>query len=316
MYSLTFNKTKKDIPIAIVKGGTHNGEVLYLHNGENQKAQPVKKDIDFSKYQSELKHLKPRERVQTLVKLQEALEKNVDVDDLVGMDVKVKTAYDRMLKDSSDTKSVELPINSYFSILPTMDKNKREIFYIAGASGSGKSWLARGLAENYKQIWGDKREVYLISKLKEDETLDNSKCKINRIDIETFKTDPPTFEEFTDSLVIFDDYDTLDEPYSTLVTKLIDDIAIMGRHAHISMLCLTHHITNYKKTRLLLNEATHVVIYPHGSSFSGITYLLKTNVGMDVKDIKEIKNCGSRYVLFSKHYPPYMIGEHFAKLIT
>lgn len=317
MYSLSFNKGKKSVPVAIATGGEFNGEIVYLHDGEQKDNEKMpKKEINFRKYENDMKFLKPRERIQAHIKLQEALDKNIDPNSLIGLDNKLKSLYEKIRLDATDKKCIEVPMNSYFSILPTMFKDKREIFYNAGASGSGKSYLARALAENYKKIWGDKREVYLISKLKEDATLDNAKCKIKRIDIETFVTDPPQFEEFNNSLVLFDDYDTMDAPLDKTVEKLINDIAIMGRHGHISMACMTHHLTNYKKTRLLLNEATHIVIYPHGSSFSAISYLLKTNVGMDLKDIKEIKHISSRWVLFSKNYPPFMISEHMVKLLN
>jgi ABC-type multidrug transport system ATPase subunit len=45
----------------------------------------------------------------------------------------------------------------------------RELVAIRGASGSGKSYIARGLAEKYKKMFPD-RQVYLISKLLEDST--------------------------------------------------------------------------------------------------------------------------------------------------
>jgi len=42
------------------------------------------------------------------------------------------------------------------------------------ASGSGKSHIAKGVAERYMKQFPD-RDVYLVSKLEEDETLDNMK---------------------------------------------------------------------------------------------------------------------------------------------
>ena len=45
-------------------------------------------------------------------------------------------------------------------LLPSPKKDKREIFYVAGASGSGKSYQARGLAERYKKLFPD-RELRL-----------------------------------------------------------------------------------------------------------------------------------------------------------
>lgn len=318
MYSLTFdldksNKSQK--PVAIVKGGKMNGEILYLQEGNTQKSALPKPEISITKYEKDLKGLKPRERVQSFYKLQEALDKGFSPDQFFGADARLKEVYTKIQSDTSASNKVELPMNSFFNILPTTDPEKRDVFYIAGASGSGKSFLARSIAENYRKVWGDERQIYLISKLAEDETLDKAKF-IKRINVESFLKDPPTFEEFNSSLVLFDDYDTMEAPLDKIIEKLINDIAIMGRHGLISMLCMTHYLTNYKKTRLLLNECTHIVIYPHGSAFSAISYLLKTNVGMDLKEIKEIKHIGSRWVCFSKNYPPFLVSEHMVKLLN
>ena len=178
MYSLTFekdkmNKTQK--PIAIVKGGKYNSEVLYLQEGKAKGGSLPKTEISISKYEKDLKGMKPRERIQSFYKLQEALDKGIEPDIFFGADVRLKDVYSKIKTDSNSSSKIELPLDSFFNVLPTMDPEKRDIFYIAGASGSGKSFLTRSIAENYRKIWGDGRPVYLISKLTEDETLDKAK---------------------------------------------------------------------------------------------------------------------------------------------
>jgi hypothetical protein len=37
---------------------------------------------------------------------------------------------------------------------------------------------------------------------------------------------------------------------------------------------------------------------------------------MDTKDIKEIKHIGSRWVCFSKNFPPFLVSEHMVKLLN
>lgn len=138
---------------------------------------------------------------------------------------------------------IRLPPDSSFLLLPCPKKDKREIFYVAGASGSGKSYQARGMAERYKKLFPE-REIYLISKLNEDETLDTMKTgKPKRIKVDTLQSDPITdIGIFANSLVIFDDYDTFPAPMDKIVLRLIDDIASMGRHHNISMMCLSHYL--------------------------------------------------------------------------
>ena len=108
-------------------------------------------------------------------------------------------------------KDIKLPPDSSFVLVPCPKKDKREIYYVAGASGSGKSFQARGIAERYKKLFPD-REIYLISKLTEDETLDTMKTgKPSRINVETLLSNPiDNIDVFENSLVIFDDYDLND----------------------------------------------------------------------------------------------------------
>lgn len=220
-------------------------------------------------------------------------------------------------KDSTSGKhSIKLPPDSSFLLLPCPRKDKREIFYVAGASGSGKSYQARGIAERYKKLFPD-REIYLISKLNNDETLDTMKTgRPKRIKVETLETNPITdIVDFANSLVIFDDYDTFAPPMDKIILRLIDDIATMGRHHNISMMCLSHNLTNYKKTRLILNEASHYIVYPQATSFSALKNLLGNHVGMDKDEVKSLKSMG-RWVCIHKCFPQWLVSEHEAKILN
>lgn len=216
----------------------------------------------------------------------------------------------------------EIPMGCIFNLLPNTDINKRDVFYIAGASGSGKSWIAKQLSENYLKMYPD-REIYIVSKLEEDDTLDSMELPKGkqpiRLDYSDWDVNPPNINEFSNSLMIFDDFDTIEGKQGKAIQTFIDDIAIMGRKHHnnqgcVSMLCLTHHITNYKKTRLILNEATHFVVYPQATSAHALTYLLKTHLGMERDDVKKLKKLG-RWVCFSKMYPQYLISSQYAEIL-
>lgn len=214
------------------------------------------------------------------------------------------------------SKVIKLPPDSQFQILPSPKKDKREIFYIAGASGSGKSYQARGLAERYKKLFPD-REIYLISKLNEDETLDTMKTgKPLRIKVDTLLTNPiKDIAVFANSMVIFDDYDTFPAPMDKVVLALIDDIATMGRHSNITMCCLSHYLTNYKRTRLLLNESTHFIIYPQATSAHALKSLLGNHMGLEPEEVKKLRTMG-RWVCFHKQFPQWLVSEHYAKMLN
>ena len=291
MPSLSFDKRTGSRAIARVKGGEYDGEILYLHDDSTGGRKP-KNSLDMTAMAKELPKMKPADRTRVMSKMADAYAKGEPK--LTG------------LGDEVDDEGI-------FELLPSPDPKKREVWYIAGQSGSGKSYIAKGLADMYHKLYPE-RGVYLISKLKEDETLDKLKF-LKRLNIQSFIDDYPDLEEFKDCMIIADDYDTLTGDAQKTIEKLIDDLAIMGRHTNTTMLCLSHYLTNYKKTRLLLNEATHIVVYPLSTSYHALRYLLKSYVGVDEDDLKRQRRYGSRWLSYAKGFPQFMISQKNAELL-
>jgi hypothetical protein len=250
MPTLSFDKSKEAQPVARVKGGLNDGEIMYLRD------------------------------------------------------------------DKTGKKRIDLGEEGLFELLPNPDPKKREVYYVAGQSGSGKSYIAKGLAHYYKKLFPD-RQVYLISKLAKDDTLDALRF-LKRLSIPSFVEDYPDLDEFKDCMVIFDDWDTLEKskggPYKT-IHKLIEDLAIMGRHTNTTMLILSHYLTNYKDTRLILNEATHVVVYPQSTSYHALRHLIRNYVGVDEEDLKRHRLLGSRWLCYKKGFPMFMVSQHVAEIL-
>jgi len=222
--------------------------------------------------------------------------------------------------DGAPTKPktiIELPPDSLFQLVPDPNPKARQIWYVSGASGSGKSYFARSIAENYKKLYPD-REIYLVSKypVEEDDTL--GKMKVGRpksISLDSIVEDYPSVDEFENCLIIFDDYDTLAPPYDKVVQKLIDDLAIRGRHTATSMCVLSHYLTNYKKTRLILGECHYIVLYPMATSFKAMKYVCEHHCGMTKDEIHDLKKLG-RWVAIHKVYPQYLISAQTARLLN
>lgn len=310
MPSLSFDKRTGSRAIARVKGGEYDGEILYLHEDATGGRKP-KATLDIAAMAKDLPKMKPADRTRVMTKMAEAYAKGEPK--LTGLGDEVADVYEAHIKKAKEDKSVTLDDEGIFELLPSPDPKKREVWYIAGQSGSGKSYIARGLADMYHKLYPD-RGVYLISKLKEDETLDKLKF-LKRLNIQSFIDDYPDLEEFKDCMIIADDYDTLTGDAQKTIEKLIDDLAIMGRHTNTTMLCLSHYLTNYKKTRLLLNEATHIVVYPLSTSYHALRYLLKSYVGVDEDDLKRQRRLGSRWLSYAKGFPQFMIAQKTAELL-
>jgi len=312
MPGLSFDKADKSArPIARVKGGENDGEILFLNEAGATGGRKPKPHFNRSRYMKALPSLKPIERTKAFTRIEEALAKGTELPSTEHDEV--KAIYNKITKDVNSDKSIELDDEGQFELLPSCDPSRREVWYIAGQSGSGKSYIAKGLAHYYNKLFPD-RGVYLVSKLNEDSTLDALKF-LKRINIQSFIDDYPDLEEFKDCMVIFDDYDTLTGNAEKVITKIVDDLAIMGRHTNTTILCLSHYLTNYKKTRLLLNEATHIVVYPLSTSYHALRYLLKNYVGIDEEDLKRQRKLGSRWLCYSKGFPQYMISQKNAELL-
>lgn len=216
--------------------------------------------------------------------------------------------------------SITLPDDCQFHYLPTTHEDKRFIGYLAGASGSGKSWMARQIANNYRKMFPD-RPVYLLSKLEEDETIDGMEGgKPIRLDYKRWVEEgPPDINTLTNSLVIADDYDTIDGVEGKIIENWLNDIAIMGRkhtdnQGNVSLLCLTHYLTNFKRTRLLLCESSFYVVYPTATSAHALRYLLKNYMGLEDDVIRRLRKMG-RYVVCHKQYPQYLMSSHECTLL-
>jgi hypothetical protein len=248
MPTLTFERSEKAVPMAVVRGGDDDGKVLSLLDDRNHSPSDIK-----------------------------------------------------------------LEGESKFEVLPSIDPEKRQVFYIAGQSGSGKSYFCRKLCEKYAKLFPN-RSIYLISKLQHDDTLDSMTIgRPKRISLDSLVEDYPALEEFEDCMVVFDDFDTLDKPYITVVQKLIDDLAIQGRHTRTSMCVLSHYLSNYKKTRLILSEAQYLVVYPMSTSARALISVATSYGGLDPDQAKELKRLG-RWACIYKNYPGVVIAEQRAFL--
>jgi hypothetical protein len=227
-------------------------------------------------------------------------------------------------KPNQDKKtSVELPFHCKFEILPNTNPNKRDVFYLAGASGSGKSYLCKQIIDNYCLLY-PKRKIFIVSKLEEDDTLDSIKSKnIIKLDHTDFVENPPNINDdiFYESFVIFDDIDCIDDKaQDKAINTFMNDIAVTGRkHKHgqgcISLAFISHYLSNYKKTRLILNEATHYCLYPQSTATNQLYYLLNKYLGMTRDEIRHLKKLG-RWVCIFKNYPQFLISQYTAKILN
>jgi hypothetical protein len=194
---------------------------------------------------------------------------------------------------------------------PIPDKGtERTIRYVTGASGSGKSYWTKGYAEEYHRTY-PKREIYIISSLKDDKTLDKLKY-LKRIKIHeaAFLTDEVGAEDFKDSLVIFDDTDCLqNKVLKRKIDGLLNAILETGRHFNTEVVYTSHLACNGLDTRRILNECKSVTIFPSGLGGKSMKYLLDNYFGLSREQIKKIKRLNSRWVTIQKGFPMCVMSD-------
>jgi hypothetical protein len=212
----------------------------------------------------------------------------------------------------------EIPVTNKL-IVPSNDSNKfqqvpdetreRDILYVTGPSGSGKSTYVVNYLNEYKKKY-KRRPIFVLSSLKEDETLDKVK-DLKRIKLdEKMYNEPLEAEMFEECCVVADDVDVIsDRKIREAVIILINQILEIGRHFKITLIMTNHLATAGKDTRRILNEAHTITYFPHSGSSHGIKYLLTEYCGIDKKDMKLAKQSGSRWTTIYKNYPCVMMTE-------
>ena len=203
--------------------------------------------------------------------------------------------------------NLKLTGTAKFQQIPDVE-TERQIGFITGASGSGKSTYIKKYVHQYKKAF-KKNPVYLFSALKEDESLDEVKPSRIKIDDELVNN-PIDIEDFKDSMVIFDDIDVIrDKRQREAVYDILNQVLEVGRHHNISCWCANHMPTAGKDTRRILNEAHFIVYFPHAGSAKQLNYLLMEYIGMDKKEIKKVKSMKTRWCCIFKNYPQIAMTE-------
>lgn len=217
----------------------------------------------------------------------------------------------KLKKISEDATGKE--INLYEGSVELVPAPERECILLTGPSGSGKSYVCARYMEKFQTMFPD-RELFVISRLTEDPTLDDSDATFSRIVLDNeFVDDTPVLEDFPrGSLLLFDDVSSLeasDKKLFEAVMKLQSECLETGRHNNLYMLVTNHLALNYKHTRMILAESSRVVFYPHGGSVYQIKQYLKRYAGMDSKAINKFLNLPSRWACYATTYPAYVAHE-------
>jgi len=199
--------------------------------------------------------------------------------------------------------------NEMFQLIPS--DRERDIHYITGQSGSGKSWFAKNYINEYVKKH-PKNSIYLFSSISDDSSIDSIKS-LKRIDIKNpeFLDEEIELSDMKDSLVIFDDTDCIKQKdIKEKVNGILNMVLETGRHANISVIFTSHIACAGNDTKRILNEAHSVTLFPKMMGNKTMKYLLDSYFGLDKDQIKKVKKLkGGRSVTIMKTYPMVVFND-------
>lgn len=297
---LSFNQGR---PIAIVRGGKYNNKIVYVDTETDEpiKNNPLDQIEDIFKGSKKSKLTKSQ-----IARIKKAIKNNEDV----PVDDDIYEIIDKAKKKSHERSKKEFKIFDNGVIQPLPRFNKTERCFIAGQTECGKSHWCKNYLKQLRKVHPDKK-IFVISDVDEDPEIDEIE-NLERLELTDELEDkkPPAPEVFADSIVLFDDIDSIqNKKVYQMVQGLRDSLLRRGRHEDISVLVTSHLLTNYKDTRIILNECNSITLFCRSGSTYGIKYLLKRYIGLDKKQIQKVLNLPSRWVTIYKNYPSYIIYE-------
>jgi len=293
---ISFKDLKDSTPIAIIKNGKHNDKII------------------FSK--SVFKSNEPEDILRDLVKNNNYSKKDMELidDALENNDInKIKQINDLLIKKEDNMTDREFKIYDEGTIQPLPRFKKTERIYITGQTECGKSYFIKQFLKQYRKVYEDKEEkpIFLFSDVDEDEEIDAipglTRFQLDEGLIETENINPRNFQN---SICVFDDIDSIqNKKIYKLICNFRDALLRRGRHENISVIITNHLSTDFRNTRIVLNECNSIVIFPHSGSTHGMKYLLQKYVGLDKKGIEKVLKLPSRWVLIHKNNPQYIMYE-------
>jgi len=225
---------------------------------------------------------------------------------LIGKSIKTKNKpvskklgkiYDDITLEDKKSKIINIENGD---VMPVFNPDcEREVFYVAGMSGSGKSVFASKLINNYNKLF-PKNAVFLFSNKPEDPALD--KEKLFRIGLDDdLLNDQFDLQDLKNKLIVFDDVEANKNKFIQEELDRVRDLILQqGRSYHISFIYISHLLNDGKKTRTIINESHKICVFPKYTTFHSLSYCLERYLGFSKQDIKKLKELKSRYACISK----------------
>lgn len=150
-------------------------------------------------------------------------------------------------------------------IVPLLDRRReRWVVYCAGGSGAGKGIFISDLAVQYHQVYPNNKVYYICqSNINNDVNFSKLTGFIKQISIDNFigKTEEQILNALSNSLLILDDNDNLEEEQRHALQNLQKTVLFLGRKFKISFYKISHYKTDSHNTRSLIHEIDYYITF-------------------------------------------------------
>jgi hypothetical protein len=322
MLSLGKPIDKNSKPIAFVCDGEHDGELIFITQKNIDATRQEKKQLGGS---IDLSNVRDVKKLHDEYYKRWGANKKITNEELNTLNSALKSktppATERLHKlyqIASELKteagqSKIIIFDGHVRMLPKICKGTVFRLYAAGPSQSGKSTHVSGVIEMYKKL-EPKNRLFVFSDTEKDEKLDKHDPIRIKLDEELADANSA---DFANSLCVFDDVDSIkDAKIKKSVLTLRDNLLQKGRHDNIALICTNHLLTDYKNTRVLLNESQYITLFPASTTKHSFNRVLKTYFGMSQELIDYLYNCGERSITLFKEFPQFYITNTEVGLIS
>jgi hypothetical protein len=125
-----------------------------------------------------------------------------------------------------------------------------------------------------------------------------------------------TPDELENTCCLFDDTEAIpDKKIREGVEDLRDQLLTVGRSKKITVICISHLILDWKRTKIPVLESNYITLFPRAGQMYQMNRFLKQYCGLDKKQCDKIKNLKTRWICLHKNFPMYLISKDYGYLL-
>ena len=102
-------------------------------------------------------------------------------------------------------------------------------------------------------------------------------------------------------MILFDDIDSFPPSIAQFLNIYRDQILESGRHHNLTVLSTSHQLYNWAKTRVILNEAETVCMFPHSNKRNSMLFL-RDRSGLGKQEIVDMSHILKNLILLEAKF--------------